>query len=165
MHVCNEQLQLHVLFCLLGSSTYPTALIITPWNATSALLSWQPPMNNTNCSFMYAINITGSSVTETKRIDVTSLSITNLNAEEDYYFAVAVEDAKFNKGPWSEAISVLWNGTCMCNCLLISVPVNCNSSVPQAVMNLTVVTAHSNTIEANWRVRLCVWLMNVFSHF
>lgn len=70
-------------------------------------------MNEPNCSFSYAISISNTSVAQ-YRSKETSLNITDLNVTAMYYLSVAIHDAQFNTGPWSDSIYIYWNGNFSC---------------------------------------------------
>ena len=109
--VCIHSCLISVYYLHIGASTFPLNLnIISP-----TALTWLPPAGDLNCSFNYTINITRSlSVTEQMHVpfNSTSLILTDLmiTRGENYSFAVAVTDSTGQHGPWSEELSVTWDG-------------------------------------------------------
>ena len=93
----------------IGSENPPLRITIDATNNVSAVLSWLPPANSSNCGFSYTINITNSSsVTEQMYSNNTSLILTDLTHGENYSFAVAATDSTGQHGPWSKDLSVTW---------------------------------------------------------
>ena len=93
----------------IGSENPPLGITINTTTNISAVLSWLPPANSSNCSFSYTVNITNSSsVTEQMYSNDTSLILTDLTHGENYLFAVAATDSTGQHGPWSKELSVTW---------------------------------------------------------
>ena len=93
----------------IGSENPPLGITINTTTNVSAVLSWLPPANSSNCSFSYTVNITNSSsVTEQMYSNSTSLILTDLTHGENFSFAVAATDSTGQHGPWSEELRVTW---------------------------------------------------------
>ena len=93
----------------IGSENPPLGITISTTTNVSAVLSWLPPANSSNCSFSYTVNITNSSsVTEQMYSNSTSLILTDLTHGETYSFVVAVTDSTGQHGPWSKELRVIW---------------------------------------------------------
>ena len=96
----------HTNFFIVGAESTPFGLQIT----ALASLTWLPPPN-TICVFNYTVNITNSSCSMTVYSSSTSLILTDLLTRgQNYSFAVAVTDSTGQHGPWSDQLTVTWDG-------------------------------------------------------
>ena len=102
---------------VLGATSPPFNLTVT----SSVLLTWlAPPNGPTDCVFNYTINITNysssSSYYSTSNTESLILTDDLITRGHNYSFAVAVTDSKGQHGPWSDQLTVTYDGRYLTIC-------------------------------------------------
>ena len=96
-----------------GAASPPSNLSII--NKPPVLLTWlAPPNGPTDCVFNYTINITNysssSSCYSTSNTESLLLTDDLITRGHNYSFAVAVTDSTGQHGPWSDQLTVTYDG-------------------------------------------------------
>ena len=96
---------------VLGATNPPFNLTVTP----PSILTWlAPPNGPTDCVFNYTINITNysssSSYYSTSNTESLILTDDLITRGHNYSFAVAVTDSTGQHGPWSDQLTVTYDG-------------------------------------------------------
>ena len=100
----------------LGAASPPSDLSITAIEPPVISLTWLAPHGPTDCVFNYTINITNysssSSCYSTSNTESLILSMTDdlITRGHNYSFAVAVTDSTGQHGPWSDQLTVTYDG-------------------------------------------------------
>ena len=108
---CNCDYNIH-----LGVDSSPSNLSInTVSNLSQVSLTWlAPPNGPTDCVFNYTINITNysssSSCYSTSNTESLILTDDLITHGHNYSFAVAVTDSTGQHGPWSDQLTVTYDG-------------------------------------------------------
>ena len=96
-----------------GAANSPSSLSISSKPPVS--LTWlAPPNGPTDCVFNYTINITNysssSSCYSTSNTESLILTDDLITRGHNYSFAVAVTDSTGQRGPWSDQLTVTYDG-------------------------------------------------------
>ena len=103
---------------LKGAASPPSNLSIIV-SKPLVLLTWlAPPNGPTDCVFNYTINITNysssSSCYSTSNTESLILTDDLITGGHNYSFAVAVTDSTGQYGPWSDQLTVTYDGSDLC---------------------------------------------------
>ena len=98
-----------------GAANSPSKLSISTVASNIVSLTWlAPPNGPTDCVFNYTINITNysSSSSSYSTSNTESLILTDdlITRGHNYSFAVAVTDSTGQHGPWSDQLTVTYDG-------------------------------------------------------
>ena len=107
---------INLSFCVfLGAINSPSNLNISTASKPPVSLTWLAPHNGpTDCVFNYTINITNysssSSCYSTSNTESLILTDDLITRGHNYSFAVAVTDSTGQHGPWSDQLTVTYDG-------------------------------------------------------
>ena len=97
-----------------GAASPPSNLSITTIKPKVSLTWLAPPNGPTDCVFNYTINITNysssSSCYSTSNTESLILTDDLITRGHNYSFAVAVTDSTGQHGPWSDQLTVTYDG-------------------------------------------------------
>ena len=159
MHLYND------LMLLKGAAKSPSNLSISTASKPPVSLTWlAPPNGPTDCVFNYTINITNysssSSYYSTSNTESLILTDDLITRGHNYSFAVAVTDSTGQYGPWSDQLTVTYDGMSILYHLMHYNTHDWSvAAVPDRV-SFVVQSLHQSNFLVTWQVQLTTQIIN-----
>ena len=156
----------HFLNAVLCATSPPFNVTIT----SASILTWLAPLNGpTDCAFNYTINITNysssSSYYSTSNTESLILTDDLITHGHNYSFAVAVTDSTGQHGPWSDQLTVTYDGMSILYHLMHYNTHDWSvAAVPDRV-SFVVQSLHQSNFLVTWQVQLTTQVVNNITFF
>ena len=150
---------------LKGAAMSPSNLSISTASKPPVSLTWlAPPNGPTDCVFNYTINITNysssSSYYSTSNTESLILTDDLITRGHNYSFAVAVTDSTGQHGPWSDQLTVTYDGmSILYHLVLYNTHDWSVAAVPDSV-SFVVQSLHQSNFLVTWQVQLTTQVVN-----